>query len=114
MFPVQVTEDVYRLITDHYNFVCRGQVSVKGKGQMLTYFLEGRRQGSRPQAQQKPGDAQRRSSAFAHGSVCTRLSHAPTVAAYAAVRTSSPGVAKQTPSSTSTTRYLPSVPAAMV
>uniref|UniRef100_A0A3Q3GUD2 Adenylate cyclase type 1 n=1 Tax=Labrus bergylta TaxID=56723 RepID=A0A3Q3GUD2_9LABR len=28
-------------------FVCRGQVSVKGKGQMLTYFLEGRKQGNR-------------------------------------------------------------------
>uniref|UniRef100_A0A671WAX3 Adenylate cyclase type 1 n=1 Tax=Sparus aurata TaxID=8175 RepID=A0A671WAX3_SPAAU len=43
---IQVTEDVHRLIADYYNFVCRGQVSVKGKGQMLTYFLEGRRQGS--------------------------------------------------------------------
>ncbi|XP_068508274.1 adenylate cyclase type 1 isoform X6 [Syngnathus scovelli] len=28
---IQVTEDVYRLIANHYNFVCRGQVSVKGK-----------------------------------------------------------------------------------
>uniref|UniRef100_A0A4W6F9Y2 Adenylate cyclase type 1 n=1 Tax=Lates calcarifer TaxID=8187 RepID=A0A4W6F9Y2_LATCA len=95
---IQVTEDVYRLITDYYDFVCRGQVSVKGKGQMLTYFLEGRRQGS---------------SAFAHGSVCTRLSPAPTVTTYATIRTPSPSVAKPT-ASTSTTRYLPSVPTAMV
>lgn len=38
----QVTEDVFRLLSGYYNFQCRGQVSVKGKGQMLTYFLEGR------------------------------------------------------------------------
>uniref|UniRef100_A0A669BVS1 Adenylate cyclase type 1 n=1 Tax=Oreochromis niloticus TaxID=8128 RepID=A0A669BVS1_ORENI len=70
---IQVTEDVYRLITNYYNFVCRGQVSVKGKGQMLTYFLEGRRQGSRPsQTQQQPGNGERRASAFAHGSVLSR------------------------------------------
>ncbi|XP_061831574.1 adenylate cyclase type 1-like isoform X4 [Nerophis lumbriciformis] len=28
---IQVTEDVHRVIADHYNLVCRGQVSVKGK-----------------------------------------------------------------------------------
>ncbi|TKS75108.1 Adenylate cyclase type 1 [Collichthys lucidus] len=111
---IQVTEDVHRLITDHYNFVCRGQVSVKGKGQMLTYFLEGRTQGRRPsQIQQQSGNAGRRSSAFTHGSVCTRLSPAPTVTTYATIRTPSPSVAKPT-TSTSTTRYLPSVPTAMV
>ncbi|KAM9848335.1 adenylate cyclase type 1 isoform 2-T2 [Aulostomus maculatus] len=111
---IQVTEDVYRLITDYYNFVCRGQVSVKGKGQMLTYFLEGRRPGSRPsQSHQHPGSAERRSSAFNHGSVCTRLSPAPTVTTYATIRTPSPCTAKPT-TSTSTTRYLPSVPTAIV
>lgn len=110
---LQVTEDVHRLITDYYNFVCRGQVSVKGKGQMLTYFLEGRRQASRPCQPQLPGNSERRSSSFAHGSVCTRLSPAPTVTAYAAVRTPSPSAAKPT-ASTSTTRYLPSVPTAVV
>uniref|UniRef100_A0A672FL36 adenylate cyclase n=1 Tax=Salarias fasciatus TaxID=181472 RepID=A0A672FL36_SALFA len=73
---IQVTEDVYRLITDYYDFVCRGQVSVKGKGQMLTYFLERRRQ-------PPPANSERRSSAFAQGSVCTRLSPAPTVTTYA-------------------------------
>lgn len=115
-FSLQVTEDVHRLITDYYDFVCRGQVSVKGKGQMLTYFLERRRQGSRPtQAQQPPlANSERRSSAFAQGSVCTRLSPAPTVTTYAsAARTPSPSTAKPS-TSTSTTRYLPSVPIAMV
>uniref|UniRef100_A0A3Q3MJY7 Adenylate cyclase type 1 n=1 Tax=Mastacembelus armatus TaxID=205130 RepID=A0A3Q3MJY7_9TELE len=106
---IQVTEDVYRLITDYYNFICRGQVSVKGKGQMLTYFLEGRRQGSR---QSQPGNSERRASAFTHGSVCTRLSPAPTITTYATIRTPSPSMAKPT-TSTSTTRYLPSAPTAM-
>uniref|UniRef100_A0A3Q2P0P0 Adenylate cyclase type 1 n=1 Tax=Fundulus heteroclitus TaxID=8078 RepID=A0A3Q2P0P0_FUNHE len=101
---IQVTEDVYRLITDHYNFVCRGQVSVKGKGQMLTYFLEGRRKGSRPSQSLQPQhtNSERRSSAFTHGSVCTRLSPAPTVTSYSNIRTPSPGV------------YLPSASAAVV
>lgn len=41
--PAQVTEDVHRLLHQGlYHFVCRGKVSVKGKGEMLTYFLEGR------------------------------------------------------------------------
>uniref|UniRef100_A0A3Q2SXR3 Adenylate cyclase type 1 n=1 Tax=Fundulus heteroclitus TaxID=8078 RepID=A0A3Q2SXR3_FUNHE len=112
---IQVTEDVYRLITDHYNFVCRGQVSVKGKGQMLTYFLEGRRKGSRPSQSLQPQhtNSERRSSAFTHGSVCTRLSPAPTVTSYSNIRTPSPGVPKPN-ASTSTTRYLPSASAAVV
>lgn len=29
-----------------YHFLCRGKVSVKGKGEMLTYFLEGRTDGN--------------------------------------------------------------------
>lgn len=41
----QVTEDVYRLLSTNYDLVCRGKVSVKGKGEMLTYFLEGKVQG---------------------------------------------------------------------
>lgn len=109
---VQVTEDVHRLIADYYHFVCRGQVSVKGKGQMLTYFLEGRSlQGGRASQSQLQQHAERRSSAFSHSSVCTRLSPAPTVTAYGTIRTSS--LPKPT-ASTSTTRYLPSVTTAMV
>ncbi|XP_054645620.1 adenylate cyclase type 1 isoform X1 [Dunckerocampus dactyliophorus] len=112
---IQVTEDVYRVVADHYNFVCRGQVSVKGKGQMLTYFLEGRRQSCclLSQSLQQPGNAERRSSAFSHGNVRTRLSPAPTVNTYGTVRTPSPCMTKPT-TSTSTTRYLPSVPTAVV
>uniref|UniRef100_A0A8C5GUV3 adenylate cyclase n=1 Tax=Gouania willdenowi TaxID=441366 RepID=A0A8C5GUV3_GOUWI len=39
---IQVTEDVYRLLNTNYDLVSRGNVSVKGKGEMLTYFLEGK------------------------------------------------------------------------
>lgn len=39
---MQVTEEVYRLLNTNYDLVCRGKVSVKGKGEMLTYFLEGK------------------------------------------------------------------------
>ncbi|XP_028328706.1 adenylate cyclase type 1-like isoform X2 [Gouania willdenowi] len=42
---IQVTEDVYRLLNTNYDLVSRGNVSVKGKGEMLTYFLEGKVQG---------------------------------------------------------------------
>ncbi|KAF7668474.1 hypothetical protein LDENG_00008110 [Lucifuga dentata] len=42
---IQVTEEVYRLLNTNYDLVCRGRVSVKGKGEMLTYFLEGKVQG---------------------------------------------------------------------
>lgn len=40
-----MTEEVYRLLNTNYDLVCRGKVSVKGKGEMLTYFLEGKVQG---------------------------------------------------------------------
>uniref|UniRef100_A0A8C5D4T7 adenylate cyclase n=1 Tax=Gadus morhua TaxID=8049 RepID=A0A8C5D4T7_GADMO len=42
---IQVTEEVYRMLNNNYDLVCRGKVSVKGKGEMLTYFLEGKVQG---------------------------------------------------------------------
>lgn len=40
-----MTEEVNRLLHTNYDLVCRGKVSVKGKGEMLTYFLEGKVQG---------------------------------------------------------------------
>ncbi|CAB3224658.1 unnamed protein product [Arctia plantaginis] len=39
----QVTEEVYQVLKDlPYQFVCRGKVKVKGKGEMTTYFLTDR------------------------------------------------------------------------
>uniref|UniRef100_A0A8C7MM77 adenylate cyclase n=1 Tax=Oncorhynchus kisutch TaxID=8019 RepID=A0A8C7MM77_ONCKI len=58
---IQVTEDVQRIIKGQYDFVCRGKVSVKGKGQMLTYFLEGRIPGRGSQHQPRNLDRSRTS-----------------------------------------------------
>ncbi|ESP00183.1 hypothetical protein LOTGIDRAFT_141290, partial [Lottia gigantea] len=42
---IQVTEEVYAALKDMYDFKCRGRITVKGKGEMITYFLVGRRSG---------------------------------------------------------------------
>lgn len=40
MSVLQVTHDVYLILKDHgYPLECRGYISVKGKGEMLTYYL---------------------------------------------------------------------------
>ncbi|MDA0866049.1 MAG: PAS domain S-box protein, partial [Cyanobacteria bacterium] len=39
---IQVTTDVYELLKDHYRFEPRGHINVKGKGEMMTYWLLGR------------------------------------------------------------------------
>lgn len=40
---IQVTEEIYEALRDRYILEQRGLVSVKGKGDMMTYWLEGRR-----------------------------------------------------------------------
>lgn len=55
---LQVTEEVQRLLRPGgYHFLCRGKVSVKGKGEMLTYFLEGRTDGN---SQTRPPNLERK------------------------------------------------------
>lgn len=46
-FP-QVVEDCYNILKEYnFRFVRRGPIFVKGKGELLTYFLKGRdKQGS--------------------------------------------------------------------
>jgi class 3 adenylate cyclase len=39
---IQVTEETYRRLFPTYTFECRGQIDIKGKGPMTTYFLTGR------------------------------------------------------------------------
>jgi adenylate cyclase len=39
---IQVTDRVYRRLRDRYRFECRGPVEVKGKGELVTWFLVGR------------------------------------------------------------------------
>ncbi len=41
---IQVSEATYRLLSERYDLVDRGLIAVKGKGQMRTYFLQGRKQ----------------------------------------------------------------------
>lgn len=64
----QVTEDIYRLLQNNYDLVCRGDVSVKGKGQMLTYFLEGKAQDTGNRAPHHTGGLERRVHAIARTS----------------------------------------------
>jgi class 3 adenylate cyclase len=57
---IQVTEETYRRLCDRYTFEPRGQIEVKGKGPMTTYFLVGRqagpsRPGQAPEATTAPG-----------------------------------------------------------
>ena len=40
---IQVTQDVYERLRDRYVFQPRGEISIKGKGGMLTYWLTGRK-----------------------------------------------------------------------
>ncbi|WP_367288604.1 adenylate/guanylate cyclase domain-containing protein [Laspinema palackyanum] len=40
---IQVTEAVYERLKDRFEFEQRGLISVKGKGEMLTYWLRGKR-----------------------------------------------------------------------
>jgi adenylate cyclase len=42
---IQVTEETYRRLTQTHTFERRGQIDIKGKGPMTTYFLIGRQQG---------------------------------------------------------------------
>src|SRR5205807_5810865 len=39
---IQVTEDLYQRLRDHYDLRPRGTIDVKGKGPMTTYVLVGR------------------------------------------------------------------------
>ena len=40
---IQVTESTYNLLKDQYNFVERGTIHIKGKGNMTTYLLTGKK-----------------------------------------------------------------------
>jgi class 3 adenylate cyclase len=47
---IQVTDRAYRRLQDRYRFERRGPVQVKGKGELVTWFLLGRSDGSGPTA----------------------------------------------------------------
>jgi adenylate cyclase len=45
---IQVPDDVYRRLSPEFDFEERGEIEVKGKGVMHTWYLTGRRTGSSP------------------------------------------------------------------
>ncbi|TSK58123.1 Adenylate cyclase type 1 [Bagarius yarrelli] len=97
---IQVTEDVFRLLSGRYRFLCRGQVSVKGKGQMLTYFLE---------SLSSEGPLQSCSQSLEHReSPCiqTKSSHVPSASSYGV---KAQNVGPGPTSSNSSILYLPSI-----
>jgi class 3 adenylate cyclase len=47
---IQVTDRAHRRLRDRYRFERRGPVQVKGKGELVTWFLVGRSDGSGPRA----------------------------------------------------------------
>jgi class 3 adenylate cyclase len=47
---IQVTHRTYRRLREGYRLECRGPVEVKGKGELVTWFLLGRNDGSGPTA----------------------------------------------------------------
>jgi len=36
---IHVTEDFYNILKDNFKFEYRGEIDIKGKGKMPTYFL---------------------------------------------------------------------------
>lgn len=68
----QVTEEVYQALKDMpYQFVCRGKVKVKGKGEMTTYFLTDR--ASSNSSGLNPTNGQTPNPPSAYGGVATPL-----------------------------------------
>lgn len=52
---IQVTEETYRCLRDRYVLEERGLVPIKGKGEMATYLLVGRKAPAAVRSQGAPG-----------------------------------------------------------
>uniref|UniRef100_A0A8B9U4Z0 adenylate cyclase n=1 Tax=Anas zonorhyncha TaxID=75864 RepID=A0A8B9U4Z0_9AVES len=110
---IQVTEEVQRILKRcSYEFVCRGKVSVKGKGEMLTYFLEGKANGNNPQTRSL--NLERKIYPYGKSNIQTKLgTSCPSVSSVASF-TVNAGLGAVQVSATHTNQtlhYLPSVPA---
>uniref|UniRef100_A0A4X2LE03 Adenylate cyclase type 1 n=1 Tax=Vombatus ursinus TaxID=29139 RepID=A0A4X2LE03_VOMUR len=110
---IQVTEEVHRLLKRcSYEFTCRGKVSVKGKGEMLTYFLEGKANGSNSQT--KSLNLERKMYPYGKSNIQTKLgTSCPSVSSVASFTVKAGIGALQTAGTHTnpTLHYLPSVPA---
>ncbi|KAJ8395415.1 hypothetical protein AAFF_G00031490 [Aldrovandia affinis] len=107
---IQVTEDAYRILKGDYELVCRGKVSVKGKGEMLTYFLEGKCHG--PHSHSRSKSCERKPLPYGRANIRTKLgTGCPSATATASFPTKpSLGTIQTAPANTNTTvLYLPSV-----
>uniref|UniRef100_A0A663F5C8 Adenylate cyclase type 1 n=1 Tax=Aquila chrysaetos chrysaetos TaxID=223781 RepID=A0A663F5C8_AQUCH len=110
---IQVTEEVQRILKRcSYEFVCRGKVSVKGKGEMLTYFLEGKADGNNSQTRSL--NLERKMYPYGRANIQTKLgTSCPSVSSVASF-TVKAGLGAGQASATHTNQtlhYLPSVPA---
>ncbi|XP_010133810.1 PREDICTED: adenylate cyclase type 1-like [Buceros rhinoceros silvestris] len=110
---IQVTEEVQRILKRcSYEFVCRGKVSVKGKGEMLTYFLEGKTDGNNSQTRSL--NLERKMYPYGRANIQTKLgTSCPSVSSAANFTVKAGLGAGQVPAThtNQTLHYLPSVPA---
>ncbi|XP_009877512.1 PREDICTED: adenylate cyclase type 1-like, partial [Apaloderma vittatum] len=110
---IQVTEEVQRILKRcSYEFVCRGKVSVKGKGEMLTYFLEGKADGNTSQTRSL--NLERKMYPYGRANIQTKLGTSCPSVSSAASFTVKAGLGAGQASATHTNQtlhYLPSVPA---
>ncbi|NWW49631.1 ADCY1 cyclase, partial [Pedionomus torquatus] len=110
---IQVTEEVQRILKRcSYEFVCRGKVSVKGKGEMLTYFLEGKADGTNSQTRSL--NLERKMYPFGRANIQTKLgTSCPSVSSVTSFTVKAGlGAGQMSASHTNQTlHYLPSVPA---
>ncbi|KAE8597127.1 hypothetical protein XENTR_v10016361 [Xenopus tropicalis] len=111
---IQVTEDVHRILKScNYEFVCRGKVSVKGKGEMLTYFLEGKIDGTNSQTRSL--NLERKMYPYGRTNIQTKLgTSCPAVSSISnfPVKAGQGALQPTTSHANQTLHYLPSVPAA--
>ncbi|NXG55794.1 ADCY1 cyclase, partial [Hemiprocne comata] len=110
---IQVTEEVQRILKRcSYEFVCRGKVSVKGKGEMLTYFLEGKADGNNSQTRSL--NLERKMYPYGRANIQTKLGTSSASVSSVASFTVKAGLGAGQASVTHTNQtlhYLPSVPA---
>uniref|UniRef100_A0A8C3HUJ4 Adenylate cyclase type 1 n=1 Tax=Chrysemys picta bellii TaxID=8478 RepID=A0A8C3HUJ4_CHRPI len=110
---IQVTEEVQRILKRcTYEFECRGKVSVKGKGEMLTYFLEGKANGNN--SQPRSLNLERKMYSYGRTNVQTKLgTSCPSVSSVASftVKAGLGALQASTTHTNQTLHYLPSVPA---
>ncbi|XP_003222342.3 adenylate cyclase type 1 [Anolis carolinensis] len=109
---IQVTEEVQRILKCNYEFACRGKVSVKGKGEMLTYFLEGKVNGNNSQLRSL--NLERKMYPYGRSNIHTKLgTSCPSVSSSPSLSANAGAGMLQLPSAhtNQTLHYLPSVPA---